>query len=73
LNGSLPKRVVDFRSDWALCCFRYAFAQIKHLLAFAQSKASWGRPMSRFNQLIHMIYVLLKAFLSPGDEQLKDD
>jgi hypothetical protein len=23
--------VVDFRSDWALCCCRFAFAQIKHL------------------------------------------
>ena len=22
---------VDFRSDWALCCCRFAFAQIKHL------------------------------------------
>jgi len=26
--------VVDFRSDWALCCCcRFAFAQIKHLLS----------------------------------------
>ncbi len=44
-SGSSPKRVVDFRSDWALCscrfafateniccCCRYAFAQIKQLL-----------------------------------------
>ncbi|MFJ8087019.1 hypothetical protein ACIQ7N_02235 [Lysinibacillus sp. NPDC095746] len=30
--GSSPKRVVDFRSDWALCCCRFAFAQKKHLL-----------------------------------------
>jgi len=33
--------VVDFRSDWALCCCRFAFAQ---------SRASWGRPMSRFTR-----------------------
>jgi len=26
------KCVVDFRSDWALCCCRFAFAQKKHLL-----------------------------------------
>ncbi|MFJ3388189.1 hypothetical protein [Lysinibacillus sp. NPDC086135] len=30
--GSSPKRVVDFRSDRALCCCRFAFAQKKHLL-----------------------------------------
>ena len=23
--------MVDFRSDWTLCCCRFAFAQIKHL------------------------------------------
>ena len=28
--GSSAKRGVDFRSDWALCRWRYAFAQIKH-------------------------------------------
>jgi len=30
-SGSSSKRVVDFRSDWALCCCRFAFAQLKHL------------------------------------------
>jgi len=28
---SFAKRGVDFRSGWALCCWRFAFAQIKHL------------------------------------------
>jgi len=31
MSGSSPERVDDFRSDWALCSCRYAFAQIKHL------------------------------------------
>jgi len=29
---SSAKWSVDFRSDWALCCWRFAFAQLKHLL-----------------------------------------
>jgi len=39
---SFAKQGVDFRSDWALCSCRFAFAQ---------SKASWGRPMSRFTRV----------------------
>jgi len=35
------KRGIDFRPDWALCCCRFAFAQ---------SKASSGRPLSRFTR-----------------------
>ncbi len=34
-------KLVDSRSDWALCSCRFAFAQ---------RRASWGRPMSRLGQ-----------------------
>jgi len=56
---------VDFRSGWVLCSCRFAFATenicscrfafateniCSCRFAFAQSKASWGRPMSRLGQ-----------------------
>jgi len=43
--------MVDFRSDWMLCCCRFAFAQLKHLLLTLRFRtASWVRPMSRFTR-----------------------
>jgi len=39
--GYSTKRGGEFRSGWALCCCRFAFAQ---------SRASWGRPVSRFTR-----------------------
>ena len=45
--------MVDFHSGWAFCSCRYAFATeniCRCRYAFAQSRASWGRPMSRFTR-----------------------